>query len=69
MPETRPTELEQLIRERPSAITVDLAVRADGPVSTTALRLDGSRSRPLILRTAATANVTLIPTCKMRALA
>ena len=41
VPETRAGELERLIRERPGALTVDLAVRADGQVSIQALRIDG----------------------------
>jgi hypothetical protein len=41
VPETRARELERLIRERPGALTVDLAVRADGHVSIEALRVDG----------------------------
>jgi hypothetical protein len=40
VPETRAGELERLIRERPGALTVDLAVRADGYVSIQALRVD-----------------------------
>jgi hypothetical protein len=41
VPETRATELERLIRERPGALTVDLAVRGDGRASIQALRIDG----------------------------
>ena len=41
VPETRASELERLIRDRPGALTVDLAVRADGYVSIQALRIDG----------------------------
>ncbi|MFO1159352.1 MAG: GDYXXLXY domain-containing protein [Reyranellaceae bacterium] len=41
VPETRAGELERLIRDRPGALTVDLAVRADGHVSIQALRVDG----------------------------
>ena len=41
VPEVRAGELEQLIRERPGSLTVDLAVRADGHVSIQALRVDG----------------------------
>jgi hypothetical protein len=41
VPEVRAGELEQLIRERPGALTVDLAVRADGHVGIQALRIDG----------------------------
>jgi hypothetical protein len=40
VPETRASELEQLTRERPGALSVDLAVRADGYVSIQALRVD-----------------------------
>jgi hypothetical protein len=40
VPETRAGELERLIVERPGALTVDLAVRADGYVSIQALRVD-----------------------------
>ena len=39
--EVRAGELERLVRERPGALTVDLAVRADGHVSIQALRIDG----------------------------
>jgi hypothetical protein len=41
VPEMRAGELESLIRERPGALTVDLAVRADGHVGIQALRIDG----------------------------
>jgi uncharacterized membrane-anchored protein len=41
VPEARAGELERLIRERPGALTVDLAVRADGHASIDALRIDG----------------------------
>lgn len=41
VPEVRAGELERLIRDRPGALTVDLAVRADGQVSIQALRIDG----------------------------
>jgi len=41
VPETRATELERMIRERPGALTVDLAVRTDGHVSIEGLRIDG----------------------------
>jgi len=41
VPETRAGELEQLMRDRPGALTVDLAVRADGHVSIQTLRVDG----------------------------
>jgi hypothetical protein len=40
VPETRADELERLIRERPGALSVDLAVRADGYVSIQDLRVD-----------------------------
>ena len=40
VPETRAGELERLIRERPGALSVDLAVRADGYVSIQELRVD-----------------------------
>lgn len=39
--ETRAPDLERLIRERPGAVTVDLAVRRDGTAAVRALRLDG----------------------------
>ncbi len=39
--ETRAPDLERLIRERPGAFTVDLAVRRDGSAAVRALRLDG----------------------------
>ena len=41
VPERRAGELERLVRERPGALTVDLAVRADGYVSIQGLRVDG----------------------------
>ena len=41
VPETRAAELDRLIRERPGALTVDLAVRGDGGVSILTLRIDG----------------------------
>jgi hypothetical protein len=41
VPETRARELERLIRERPGALTVDLAARGDGHVAIQALRVDG----------------------------
>jgi len=41
VPEARAGELERTIRDRPGALTVDLAVRADGHVSIQALRVDG----------------------------
>ena len=40
VPETRAGELERLVSERPGALSVDLAVRADGYVSIQALRVD-----------------------------
>jgi hypothetical protein len=40
VPETCAGELELLIRERPGAPSVGLAVRADGYVSIQALRVD-----------------------------
>jgi len=40
VPETRAGELERLVREQPGALSVDLAVRADGYVSIQALRVD-----------------------------
>lgn len=39
--ETRAPDLEKLIRERPGAVTVDLAVRRDGSAAVRALRVDG----------------------------
>ncbi|MBS0539021.1 MAG: GDYXXLXY domain-containing protein [Proteobacteria bacterium] len=39
--ETRAPELEELIRDRPGAVTVDLAVRRDGSAAVRALRVDG----------------------------
>lgn len=41
IPEHRGGELEQLIRDRPGALTADLAVRADGNVTIRAVRIDG----------------------------
>jgi hypothetical protein len=41
IPENRGSELEQLIRDRPGALTADLAVRADGRVTIRGLRIDG----------------------------
>ena len=41
VPETRASELEQLTRDRPGALTADLAVRADGGAAIKALRVDG----------------------------
>lgn len=42
IPENRGTELERVIRDRPGALTADLAVRADGNVTIRALRVDGN---------------------------
>jgi hypothetical protein len=42
VPEDRASELEQRMRERPGALTADLAVRADGSVAIKALRIDGT---------------------------
>lgn len=39
--ETRAPELEELIRRHPGALTVDVAVRADGSAAIMALRVDG----------------------------
>lgn len=44
VPESRAAELEDVVRKRPDALTVDLAVRADGSAVVRGLRLDG---RPL----------------------
>jgi hypothetical protein len=44
VPETRAAELEKMLRDRPGAVTVDLAVRRDGSAAIRALRVDG---RPL----------------------
>ena len=41
VPEDRAKELDRLVRERPGALTVDLAVRADGSAAIRTLRLDG----------------------------
>jgi uncharacterized membrane-anchored protein len=41
VPEDRARELDRLVRQRPDALTVDLAVRADGSATIRALRLDG----------------------------
>lgn len=41
VPETQAPVLEKLIRERPGALTVDLAVRADGRATIKAVRVDG----------------------------
>lgn len=43
VPEDRARELEELIRARPGALTVDLAVRANGRASIAGLRVDGQR--------------------------
>jgi hypothetical protein len=39
--ETRAPQLEELLREHPGALTVDLAVRSDGSAAIMALRVDG----------------------------
>ena len=39
--EARAPQLEELIREHPGALTVDLVVRADGSAAIMALRVDG----------------------------
>lgn len=44
VPETRASELEETIRRRPGAVTVDLVVRPDGSAQVRAIRVDG---RPL----------------------
>jgi hypothetical protein len=41
VPETRASDLENLMRERPGSLTADLAVRADGASAVKALRIDG----------------------------
>ena len=41
VPEPRASDLEKLMRERPGALTADLAVRADGGAAIKALRIDG----------------------------
>jgi hypothetical protein len=41
VPEDRAHELDRLVRQRPGALTVDLAVRADGSAAIRTLRLDG----------------------------
>jgi GDYXXLXY protein len=41
IPEDRGSEFENLIRDRPGALTADLAVRVDGNVAIRALRIDG----------------------------
>jgi hypothetical protein len=40
IPEKRGEELEQLMRDRPGALTVDLAIRADGSAAIKAIRID-----------------------------
>ena len=42
IPEERADDLEKLLRERPGALTADLAVRADGNAAIKALRVDGT---------------------------
>ncbi len=41
VPESRADDLETLLRDRPGALTVDLAIRADGGAAIKALRVDG----------------------------
>ena len=41
VPEERANELDRVVRQRPGALTVDLAVRADGSAAIRTLRLDG----------------------------
>ncbi len=41
VPETRATELEETLRKRPGALSVDLAIGADGNAAISALRVDG----------------------------
>jgi len=41
VPEARARELEETIRDRPGALSVDLAVRPDGSAAVSALRVDG----------------------------
>lgn len=41
VPETRAGELETMLRNRPGALSVDLAVRSDGSAAISALRVDG----------------------------
>ncbi|CAN5879619.1 hypothetical protein BH11PSE3_BH11PSE3_16470 [soil metagenome] len=41
VPETRALELEQMMRDRPGSLSVDLAVRRDGSAAISALRVDG----------------------------
>ncbi len=43
VPEERARDLESLIRDRPGALTVDLAVRANGRASIAGLRVNGQR--------------------------
>ena len=43
VPEERARDLEGLIRDRPGALTVDLAVRANGRASIAGLRVNGQR--------------------------
>jgi hypothetical protein len=42
VPEARAGDLEKMMRDRPGALTVDLAVRADGVAAIKALRADGA---------------------------
>ena len=42
VPEERAGELEKLMRDRPGALTADLAVRSDGGAAIKALRVDGN---------------------------
>ncbi|HEY4169945.1 MAG TPA: GDYXXLXY domain-containing protein [Reyranella sp.] len=41
VPETRASDLETLMRERPGSLTADLVVRANGSAAIRALRVDG----------------------------
>jgi hypothetical protein len=41
VPESRASDLETLMRERPGSLTADLAVRADGAAAIKAVRVDG----------------------------
>ncbi|MCX7360950.1 MAG: GDYXXLXY domain-containing protein [Alphaproteobacteria bacterium] len=43
VPEDRASDLERLIRDRPGALTVDLAVRANGRATIAGLRVNGQR--------------------------
>lgn len=43
VPEDRARELESLIRDKPGALTVDLAVRSNGRTSIAGLRVNGQR--------------------------